>query len=66
MIVSRGVWHEDVSRLAVGHKALLAIDLRSGCYAGVARFLRVAEEVADPVMVLVDRWPRFGLGTASR
>lgn len=48
------------------HDALLAIDLRSGCYAGVARFLRVAEEVADPAMVLVDRWPRFGLGTASR
>jgi GNAT superfamily N-acetyltransferase len=46
------------------HEALLAIDTRSGCCAGVARFARVAADVAEPAVVVVDRWQRLGLGTA--
>jgi GNAT superfamily N-acetyltransferase len=46
------------------HEALLAIDARSGSCAGVARFVRVAEDVAEPAVVVADRWQRLGLGGA--
>jgi GNAT superfamily N-acetyltransferase len=46
------------------HEALLAIDARSGSCAGVARFVRVAEDVAEPAVVVGDRWQRLGLGGA--
>jgi len=46
------------------HEALLAIDPRSGSCAGVARFVRVAADVAEPAIVVADRWQRLGLGTA--
>jgi GNAT superfamily N-acetyltransferase len=46
------------------HEALLAIDARSGSCAGVARFVRVADEVAEPAVVVADRWHRLGLATA--
>jgi GNAT superfamily N-acetyltransferase len=46
------------------HEALLAIDGRSGSCAGVARFVRVADEVAEPAVVVADRWQGLGLATA--
>lgn len=46
------------------HEALLEIDVRSGSCTGVARFVRVADEVAEPAVAVVDRWQRLGLGTA--
>jgi GNAT superfamily N-acetyltransferase len=46
------------------HEALLAIDARSGSCAGVARFVRVADEAAEPAVVVADRWQRLGLATA--
>jgi GNAT superfamily N-acetyltransferase len=46
------------------HEALLAIDARSGSCAGVARFVRIADEVAEPAVVVADRWHRLCLGTA--
>jgi GNAT superfamily N-acetyltransferase len=45
------------------HEALVAIELRSGSCAGVARFVRVADDVAEPAVVVIDRWQRLGLGT---
>jgi GNAT superfamily N-acetyltransferase len=45
------------------HEALVAIELRSGSCA-VARFVRVADDVAEPAVVVIDRWQRLGLGTA--
>lgn len=46
------------------HEALVAIEPRSGACAGVARFVRDGDEVAEPAVVVVDRWQRLGLGTA--
>jgi GNAT superfamily N-acetyltransferase len=46
------------------HEALIAIDASSGAGSGVARFVRIAPEVAEPAVVVVDRWQRLGLGTA--
>jgi GNAT superfamily N-acetyltransferase len=45
------------------HEALLAIDGRTGSCAAVARFVRVGAEVAEPAVVVADRWQRRGLGT---
>jgi RimJ/RimL family protein N-acetyltransferase len=45
------------------HEALLAIDAGGWC-AGVARFARVATDVAEPAVAVLDRWQRRGLGTA--
>jgi GNAT superfamily N-acetyltransferase len=46
------------------HEALLAIDVSGGYCAGVARFVRVARDAAEPAVVVGDRWQRLGLGTA--
>lgn len=46
------------------HEAQVAIDARSGACAGAARFVRVADEIAEPAVVVIDRWQRLGLGTA--
>jgi hypothetical protein len=40
------------------HEALLAIDVRSGSCAGVSRFVRATDEVAETAVVVVDRWQR--------
>jgi GNAT superfamily N-acetyltransferase len=45
------------------HEALLAIDVHTGTCTGVARFVRVGAEVAEPAVAVVDRWQRRGLGT---
>jgi GNAT superfamily N-acetyltransferase len=45
------------------HEALLAIE-PSGACVGVARFVRIAPEVAEPAIVVSDRWQRLGLGSA--
>jgi RimJ/RimL family protein N-acetyltransferase len=45
------------------HEALVAIHMSSGSCAGVARFVRVAPEVAEPAVVVGDRWQGLGLGT---
>ena len=45
------------------HEALVAIDADTGGAVGVARFVRVADDVAEPVVV-VDRWQRRGPGAA--
>jgi GNAT superfamily N-acetyltransferase len=45
------------------HEALLAIDVRTGSCTGVARFVRVGAEVAEPAVAVVDSWQRRGLGT---
>jgi len=45
------------------HEALVAIDASSGSCAGVARYVRVAPEVAEPAIVVGDRWQGLGLGT---
>ena len=46
------------------HEALLALDAPDGACVGVARFVRVAPEVAEPAVVVADRWQHRGLGTA--
>ena len=45
------------------HEALLALDAPDGACVGVARFVRVASEVAEPAVVVADRCQRRGLGT---
>jgi RimJ/RimL family protein N-acetyltransferase len=45
------------------HEALVALDASSGSCAGVARYVRVAPEVAEPAIVVGDRWQGLGLGT---
>ena len=45
------------------HEALVALDACSGSCAGVARYVRVAPEVAEPAIVVGDRWQGLGLGT---
>lgn len=45
------------------HEALVALDASSGLCAGVARYVRVAPEVAEPAIVVGDRWQGLGLGT---
>ena len=46
------------------HEALLAIDERSGSCVGVARYVRIGDGLAEPAVVVADRWRRRGLGTA--
>lgn len=46
------------------HEALLALDAPDGACVGVARFVRVAPEVAEPAVVVADQWQHRGLGTA--
>lgn len=46
------------------HEALIAIEPETGAGIGVARFVRVDANVAEPAIVVVDRWQRRGLGLA--
>jgi acetyltransferase len=46
------------------HEALVAVDATGGSCVGVARFVRVAGEAAEPAVVVADRWQRLGLGSA--
>jgi GNAT superfamily N-acetyltransferase len=46
------------------HEALLALDAPSRACVGVARFVRVAPDVAEPAVVVADRWQHRGVGTA--
>ncbi|MBV9802206.1 MAG: GNAT family N-acetyltransferase [Solirubrobacterales bacterium] len=45
------------------HEALLAIDMDTGSCSGVARFVRIGDDVAEAAVVVVDRYQRRGLGT---
>jgi GNAT superfamily N-acetyltransferase len=45
------------------HEALVAIDVHTGTCVGVARFVRVGAEMAEPAVVVADHWQRHGLGT---
>jgi GNAT superfamily N-acetyltransferase len=47
-----------------GHEALVAIEPKTGAAVGVARFVRTRPAVAEPAIVVVDRWQRRGLGMA--
>jgi RimJ/RimL family protein N-acetyltransferase/nucleotide-binding universal stress UspA family protein len=44
------------------HEALVAVDAASGDGIGVARFVRVTGETAEPAIVVVDDWQRRGVG----
>jgi RimJ/RimL family protein N-acetyltransferase len=46
------------------HEALLAIDPGSGEGVGVARFIRVSEDVAECAIVVADDWQDRGVATA--
>jgi GNAT superfamily N-acetyltransferase len=46
------------------HEALVAIEPEDGTCVGVARFVRVDAEGAEPAVAVADRWQRRGLGTA--
>jgi GNAT superfamily N-acetyltransferase len=46
------------------HEALVAIEPETGTCVGVARFVRVDTEVAEPAVAVADRWQRRGLGVA--
>ena len=45
------------------HEALVAIDLDSGDGIGVARFVRLAQDVAEPAVSVVDEWQGRGVGS---
>ena len=45
------------------HEALLALDPDSGDAIGVARFVRVGDNVAECAIVVADDWQNLGLGT---
>jgi GNAT superfamily N-acetyltransferase len=45
-------------------EALVAVESVSGAGAGVARYVRIGDEVAEPAVVVADRWQRLGLGSA--
>ncbi len=45
------------------HEALVAIDAASGDGIGVARFVRVADDVAEPAVSVVDDWQGRGVGS---
>jgi nucleotide-binding universal stress UspA family protein/RimJ/RimL family protein N-acetyltransferase len=51
-----GVDHHD-------HEALVAVDARTGEGIGVARYVRIAPEVAEPAIVVADDWQRRGVAT---
>ena len=44
-------------------EALVAVESVSGAGAGVARYVRIGDEVAEPAVVVADRWQRLGLGS---
>jgi nucleotide-binding universal stress UspA family protein len=46
------------------HEALVAIDDATGEGVGVARYIRIAGEVAEPAVVVVDDWQGRGVGSA--
>jgi RimJ/RimL family protein N-acetyltransferase len=43
------------------HEALVAVDASTDQGIGVARFVRVADEVAEPAIVVADEWQRRGV-----
>jgi GNAT superfamily N-acetyltransferase len=45
------------------HEALVAVDARTRDGVGVARFVRLAEGVAEPAVAVADDWQRRGVGT---
>ncbi len=45
------------------HEALVAVDEETGEGVGVARFVRIAEGVAEPAVAVADDWQRHGIGT---
>ena len=45
------------------HEALVAVEASSGDGIGVARFVRVDDETAEPAIVVVDDWQRRGVGS---
>lgn len=45
------------------HEALLALDPETGAAVGVARFVRIGEEVAECAIVVADDWQNRGLAT---
>ena len=44
-------------------EALVAVESVSGAGAGVARYVRIGDDVAEPAVVVADRWQRLGLGS---
>ena len=44
-------------------EALVAVESVSGAGAGVARYVRIDDDVAEPAVVVADRWQRLGLGS---
>jgi GNAT superfamily N-acetyltransferase len=44
-------------------EALVAVESVSRAGAGVARYVRVGDDVAEPAVVVADRWQRLGLGS---
>jgi GNAT superfamily N-acetyltransferase len=44
-------------------EALVAVESVSGGGAGVARYVRIGDDVAEPAVVVADRWQRLGLGS---
>jgi GNAT superfamily N-acetyltransferase len=45
------------------HEALVAIDPRTRQGIGVARYVRIAEQLAEPAVAVVDAWQRRGVGS---
>lgn len=45
------------------HEALIAVDEATGQGVGVARFVRIADDVAEPAIVVVDDWHGRGVGS---
>ena len=45
------------------HEALVAVDEQTRDGVGVARFVRLAEGVAEPAVAVADDWQRRGVGT---
>lgn len=45
------------------HEALIALDVQSGEMVGVARFVRVHDEVGECAVTVADHWQGRGLGT---
>jgi GNAT superfamily N-acetyltransferase len=45
-------------------EALVAVESVSRAGAGVARYVRISDDVAEPAVVVADRWQRLGLGSA--
>src|SRR5436309_1309354 len=46
------------------HEALVAVDDATGDGVGVARYVRIADGVAEPAVVVVDDWQGRGVGGA--